>query len=539
MNIPKWFCVAMLLLPASLFAQEKPAGQFGCSQSLRTEFFEHPELKFAESTAPGEIKEWKSHSMISFEGFDAAKYGFTRVEFYRWHSPSSAPGGQEYNSTERLELAIRVVSSHGEHWFKLGDPPQDSEDILNIEAPQDNPAVSAGDANPQGEAATKTDEMSSWLVLEPATPDARLPLFSLKFQNSRSGVYQQETFDNQMLFDLRTGTPKMAKMVTCDLYEPIGGACSAQDAASSASDDLQCAWEEGAKDFRCTMTTPYGAGTAQRDFYLLSEKPAKIAGHESEPIFSGLGELAMRIQENPKSEGQTWIVAGLGTTTLVRRFKDLLPGAEVFVFASPSAAGVRDARLSAVTVRPGAKPTVETISKWAISSQSMEEHPPENFLPVSQQDSFTTRPIEERPGFRAFQLVLAYGGLDGNPVHVVYWVGLEAAGAKLVTSAVRLASNGYMYGGCGQEFHEGSATSIEQKNGAAEATVHAQGAYEFEYTTPYPDGDRVCPWTGTLHWKAGAGFRVRKLSEQCDADYQDLKIKNDGTIEATKAEEPK
>jgi fatty acid desaturase len=36
----------------------------------------------------------------------------------------------------------------------------------------------------------------------------------------------------------------------------------------------------------------------------------------------------------------------------------------------------------------------------------------------------------------------------------------------------------------------------------------------------------------------GTRFRVRKLSEQCDADYQHLKIRDDGTMEATKAEEP-
>jgi len=89
-----------------------------------------------------------------------------------------------------------------------------------------------------------------------------------------------------------------------------------------------------------------------------------------------------------------------------------------------------------------------------------------------------------------------------------------------VPNAVRLASDGYVSGEWGTEYHEGTATSVEKKAESVEATVRVQGAYNFEYTTPYP-GERVCPRMGSLHWKPGAGFRVQKTGESCDAEYED------------------
>jgi len=41
-----------------------------------------------------------------------------------------------------------------------------------------------------------------------------------------------------------------------------------------------------------------------------------------------------------------------------------------------------------------------------------------------------------------------------------------------------------------------------------------------------------CQWVGLVHWKAGAGFRVRKLSEDCKASPRVIFISDDGTIKA-------
>src|SRR5260370_6954554 len=96
--------------------------------------------------------------------------------------------------------------------------------------------------------------------------------------------------------------------------------------------------------------------------------------------------------------------------------------------------------------------------------------------------------------------------------HVLYWIGLEAVDGKLIASAVRLASDGYAYGGCGQEFHEGTATSIRKKTGVAEATLPVQGQFNYELTNPYPTEGPNCVWTSLLHRKPGPGFPPPKPS---------------------------
>ena len=116
-------------------------------------------------------------------------------------------------------------------------------------------------------------------------------------------------------------------------------------------------------------------------------------------------------------------------------------------------------------------------------------------------------------------------------MHVLYWVGLEAVNRKLLANAVRLASDGYSYGGCGREFHESTATSLEQKPGTADASLRVQGQFNYEYQVPYPTDQDKCIWSGLLHWKAGAGFRVRKTAEDCGAPHIELKITEDGKIQ--------
>jgi hypothetical protein len=67
-----------------------------------------------------------------------------------------------------------------------------------------------------------------------------------------------------------------------------------------------------------------------------------------------------------------------------------------------------------------------------------------------------------------------------------------------------------------------------------EATVEVQGRYNPESSSAFPpdyptDGPN-CVSTDLLHWKAGAAFRVRKLSEDCKAPHQKVKIFDDGSM---------
>jgi hypothetical protein len=546
-TLHRLLALAFFLISSPCFAQTSAVGQFSCGDRQGASLSD-PDVKFVELTAPDAIKQWKTRPVLVFAGFDAAKYGFTQAEFYRWHVP--VPGREGYDqvvgaSTDRLALAIRVVGPHSDRWFELTTPADPNDGLLYIQERFDGDTDGNSADTPQQEgAAPKQDEMQSWLTLQAATPDAKLPLFNLSFWHKESGVYSVTSFEDQLLLDLRSGSPRIVKTLICSEFEPIGGACSAQDQAREGRDTLDCHWDAASNDFRCMMTSPYGGPhavrTAQRDFYLLSDKPAKplIQHAEFEP---DLGHLAMRLRNYSTIPISGIFVPGLGPVTLLQRFKDLLPDAEVFVFASPGAGDVWNSHLSLVTVSTAGKIDVQSISKWSISGEETDEtEAPKEFVPFSAKDSYQTHILEQRPGYRAFDATLTANPGTGQPEvdHVLYWIGLEAVDGKLVASAVRLATDAYVYGGCGAEYREGTATSIRKKVGTAEATLRVQGKFNSEYNDPYPTEGPNCVWTSLLHWKPGAGFRARKLGEDCKAAHQEVTITEDGAVTGKDAKIP-
>jgi hypothetical protein len=545
----------LLFVPLCGFAQINANGQIDCRQEQRASV-DHPNLQFVVIAATDAIKQWKTRPVVAFDGFDAVKYGFTRAEFYRSHVP--VPGREDFDGTttskDRLALAIRVVNSGGERWFELTAHDKETEDQLYIQPLDQNDA----NENPEGtgeqsSSSPEPDGMAGWIDIQLATPEAALPLFILKYQHSDLGTYQAISSENKLLVDLRTSTPQTVNSVSCRSFEPIGGACSAQDEANEGIDTLQCQWAPKANDFRCTMTTPYGSPYAERraqaDFYLLSDKPAS----ESAEPAQTLRDLAFLIRNDNTNQTQGVLVPGLGPTTMLEHFKDLLPQTDVFVFASPGAGEMWNAHLSLVTINAKGKFEMQAIPKWGIAGEETDEYKTnefkdivpvkpgdsccnDNFVPMGADDAYRTHVLEQRPGFRAFDAILTVGSEKSNPVHVVYWVGLEVVDGKIVANAVRLAGESWMYTGCGQQYREGTARFIRRKPGVAEATVGVQGPYNPESSTAfppdYPTEGPNCVWTDFLHWKASAGFRVRKVGEDCKTPHEDIKISDDGILTA-------
>jgi hypothetical protein len=546
-TLHRLLALTFFLISSPCFAQISSVGQFSCGDRQGASL-SNPDVKFVELTAPDAIKQWKSRPVLVHDGFDAAKYGFTRAEFYRWHLP--VPGREGYgqgatgDSTDRLALAVHLVGPRGERWFELTGPADPNDGLLYIQERIDGDSSPDSADTPQPEGtASKQDEMQSWLTLQAATPDAKLPLFNLSFWHKESGVYSVTSFDDQLLLDLRSGSPRIVKTLICSEFEPIGGACSAQDQGWEGHDTLDCHWDAASNDFRCAMTSPYGGPhavrTAQTDFCLLSDRPAKLSLEHTE-LLPDLGLLAQRIREKPDSPAGI-LVQGLGPVTLLQRFKDLLPDAEVLIFASPGAGDVWNSHLSLVTVSSGGKIDVQSISKWSISGEETDEsEAPKSFVPFSAKDSYQTHILEQRPGYRAFDATLTANPGTGQPQldHVLYWIGLEAVDGKLVASAVRLATDAYVYGGCGAEYREGTATSIRKKAGVAEATLRAQGRFNSEYNDPFPTEGSNCVWTSLIHWKPGAGFRARKLAEDCKAAHQEVTITEDGAVTGKDGKSP-
>lgn len=545
----------ILLLCATCYSQ--PDGKFGCGEE-RSDFFEHPDLSFVQLSTPDAIRDWQARPVLKFGGFDQGRYGFSEVQFYRWHvlvpERKDMDQSSHHDSTDRLALAVHLVGGSGERWFELANPAAGQRgELLYMQPDAGNQSDASDDPTatpaPGAKAKKQTPQsIEKWLALQPATADATLPLFVLRYSYNDSGANAEGTIDNELLLDLRSGTPQFAKAAQCIHWEG-GGACTSPDTSNATWDRLACQWEQAAGDFHCKMISGFGAGdyparTAQRQFYLLSNKPAKPDWYSAD-LPADLAALAQRIHNDPKAATQRVLVPGLGPTTMLARYSDLAPNTDVMIFGSPGPGTMYDARLWFVSVPASPQgtavaPTVQPIAKWSIGSDDADEAASTDlaaYTPVEAPDKYTVAPLEQKPGFHAVQAVLIIpppaGAPKDRPQHVVFWIGVEAANGEFITNAVRLASETTEYAHCEQNLHDGTATSIQPKKGIAEATVHVQPK-----ELPVESGDKPpCAWTGVLHWKPATGFRVRKIDDDCESPVLTVKITDAGAISAKKAKQ--
>jgi hypothetical protein len=526
-----------VFVPYCAAAQEATPIGFGCGEQ-RTQFDDSPKLKFEPLTDPQAIRQWQSRPVLKFKGFDAPRYGFTEVRFYRWHVPVPGREGNEQSghrdSSQRLDLAIELITPPGPRWFRFEHTKElATNDLLYIQPDAGDTPAEASDSSETSQlpaVAKPQDEMEAWLSLKLASPNASLPLFLLGFAYNDSGANAGGTIDNQLLIDFLNGVPRVIKTAQCILWEG-GGVCGAPDTANVVWDQLTCAWDPTAEDFHCAMVGSYGNEysplSSQRDFYLLSGKPAKPAWSGPD-VAPDLAALALRLRGNPKIPSEPQTVLGVGPAVLAAHDTGLIPGTEVFVFASAAPSAKIASRFTLVTIGADGQPAVQPISKWDIGGDKSDEvELVVAATPLRVEHKYRVRQLESRPGFRALEVTLAVPQQQVDPVHVVYWVGLEAVNGSLASNSVRLASEGTVYGSCNQFIPDGTATSITRKPNLAEANLRIQPQ---QASANQDDSSALCAWTGSLHWKPGSGFRVRKLTDLCQSPDRDVKITDDGAL---------
>jgi hypothetical protein len=330
-------------------------------------------LQFVVVAAPDAIKQWKTRPVVAFAGFDAVKYGFTRAEFYRWHLP--VPGREDFDGTttskDRLALAIRVVNSGGERWFELTAREKETEDQLYIQPLIMNDESDTEDASKHG---PKPDEMDGWINIQLATPDAGLPLFILKYQHNDLEVYSASSLENKLFVDLRTSTPQTVNSVSCRSFESIGGACSGTRRGQRRQRHI--AMSMGRQGQRLPLHHDHSlrqrlcaAPGASRFLLAIGQAGFRVCGTGPK-----LRDLAFAIRNNNTNVTDGVLMSGLGPTTMLEHFKDLLPQTDVFVFASPGAGEMWNAHLSLVTIDANGKVDVQAIPKWGIAGEETDEY---------------------------------------------------------------------------------------------------------------------------------------------------------------------
>ncbi|MGE5322394.1 MAG: hypothetical protein ACM3SW_06010 [Actinomycetota bacterium] len=483
---------------------------------------------------------------MTFRGFEEHRYGFEQAAIYAWRSEVQQ-GDENGDPVYRLRLAVRLDGARGVRWFQLVQPPGNldtaqtatNDDLLHMQAN----ASMLGPRDAGSDESASLGDMADLVSIRLATPGA-FPLFLVDFGYRIAGVEAETVVANRLLLDLRSGKPKISGAVQCPSVV-AAGPCDSANQPTAGYDNLRCLWDTSANDFRCTMRSPFGgkyaSRTATRDFYLFSAHPAWPSWYTAQTP-PDLRSLAVQLSANSGSNAANIMVPELGPVTLIASYKDLLPATETMIFSSPGAGPTVNAHFWLVAISSRGGTAIQSIEKWVISGEKTDEGAaPAGYTPGVRNDEYRITPLEDRAGFHALQVVMTSGAQAGaeqgssQPVHVVYWIGVEAANGKLVASAVRVASDGSTYGSCAADAHDGTAISIEQQGGMAAATVHVRPAASSarELAPPQPGDAEVpagCVWIGALYWKPGTGFRVRKTDQDCDEGVPQVSITEDGQI---------
>jgi len=521
-------------------AQTPGESQFGCSKETR--YFESVELGFVPISDAQTVDAWQSRPGVAFD-ISGQEHAFTSVVFYGQRLPLA---GMDLKTTGRVKLAVRLVGSRGERWFALEPQNADAKAPLSKLLYVGRELTGGDDQSDQSDPQTN-EGGAPWLKVAPATPDPSLPVFLLQYEFQDQVKTASSTVETRLLVDLRSGRPQLSKAIQCVGWESAG-ACGAP-AASAIANNLRCLWDAAARDFHCTMSSPFGASTAlrpaTRDFYLLGGKPAPAEWSSAETP-PNIETLAVRLSKDPAASASNRIVPGFGPVTLLARYKDMVPGSEVFLFASPGAQANVSAQFSLVTVPAQGRPTLQDIPESEISGQKLEANAvPQGFTPIAAGDVYRVAAIEDRAGFHALQLVMGFVPAANNTVqegssnlvHALYWIGLEGGTRGLLADAIRVASEGSIPGDCGQVNHDASAISLQPQPGMTAATIRVRPA-ESSADPRNAHPGAACVWVGALYWKQGNGFAVQKTGDDCDAGMPEISISEDGQLTAQSSDNP-
>ncbi|HYX69613.1 MAG TPA: hypothetical protein VE825_10805, partial [Terriglobales bacterium] len=382
-------------------------------------------------------------------------------------------------------------------------------------------------------AKTPKDPLEDWMNLSPATPDAHLPLFSIVDAYGDHGANAGGTITNNLLIDLTSGKPVLKAGAQCIEWEG-GGVCGAPDTGNFHWQSTYCTWQQKVSDFLCTTTDSFGGSynpvNAKEEFLLLSGKHPEALSWAPDALPS-IEAFAKKFAGAKTGRA---LVKNVGYVDLLWQSDSLLPGKKVLLLGSVGAGEFDNARFRLATVAGDGAVTLAAVPKWVIGGEkSDDDKEPADYTPSDNYIRVTARQFATANGAHLLKAIYERNP-GGGPIRVLYLVGLQVKDGKLVTNAVRLASNGTRYMHCGQEAADSTAVSFNwiPAESAANVVVQPGDSDQIEPPDPAP-----CSWSGKLRWADGVGFRVRKTRELCKAAAKDVTINDLGNI-ATKPRPP-
>jgi hypothetical protein len=453
--------------------------------------------------------------------------------------------GNDDSTEGSVSLYARASRNQKESWFKVAQGKEGGT------ANYDFFDLTIGDA---GDDSGEHSDKNSAAGASFAVKKLNAPIFKVSWWKHEMGVSTFAQVRKMLLLDFRTSTPKIMAALQC-VNADGGGACGDYDNGSAPTTTLACNWDSTKADFLCTSiaTGDYTVPLTHR-FYLASEADAAYAAKEGDP--PTLETLGIWSTYDRSWAAKKPDIPGLGPVSYLTQYsRDDVRGTAV-LFASRGRDS-SEARFFVVIVDPQGpmlaleirpQPLVDENppvrgADQVVSAPDLQAsvvpatiHPAEKFAD-DLQPSFQVKTLETLPNVSVWQVTAKQG-----TTHEVVWLaaGRNPTTNRFVFSAVRIASEGGDYAGCGSGRSKPFAAVIERRAGSLDTLLDVEPSHRYDLEGKLADSDDqgqpnvLCPIKIKLSWNNSIGF----VRDESDTDCPDsrrarnLKISDAGEITA-------
>lgn len=443
MHLRPWICIAALLTAATARAIG-----WGCSGHDSGFFGPTPWLLNALQASPQIDEHLDQVNSRTFGPFDSQRFGFEYVDWMAVpHDPRLDTQTQQSTVVEVPYFRLHLRGGRSESWWQL--------------------SVRHGLDSPFGTWKPGANDLAF-------AADVEMPLFLLAYQHS-AGFAASPIWQENVIIDLRSGTPELLAHLQCDKAEGIG-ACTAPDRADEGREAYSCQYSEPDQDFLCQHTVTYSSDWTTRAFescFLLQRAADVACAPPPGETARDLAEVALRLQSGALAVGSAVHVPGAGLVRTLASFPGRRRGTTHFLLAAPGVTKELDVRLYVVTTPRGATPTVTPLD-WVTVGSSGVLAPTEPGLPdeletgtpVGPPPVFKVVGTNEKRAFHLVQLVVSEHDARG-----LVWVGIDDSREPLKGQALLLATNVGDYIGCGAHHFGPHLASGEPRLAPFRATV--------------------------------------------------------------------
>lgn len=357
---------------------------------------------------------------ITISGFDAAKYGFTAVDFY-------AVTGEANQDGAPMSLFLHLAGENSGRWYRYSETPTV---VIRDSRDEDNQEL---------------------LPIAVAAPQTGVPLFHLGYYGNWSADNRQGMSGDVLVMDLRGKDPQVAEHLNCTAGAPQAGV---------PQTTTSCEWNALRGDYACNDSSVLDASWTRRKstrrYWLLEDEDA-YARPAGEP--KSVADLAAKMARG-RFKGDRATVEGVGEVRLLATWLPGGDGRRVYLFASRGAGDQMTARVFAASVDSDGEGSISETPIHDLTSSGLSDESAgweEDEFPSGDRLSYLMNEVAVNGALRVLEVQVNEGAGQG-----VFWIAVDTSKRYLQADGIRISA---------ETLVSGRGTVLARDEGASSAQV--------------------------------------------------------------------